>query len=132
MKNYTSDLAKKLSFNIDSKGYCLNSPDNYQLVMAELNYISNIEQLDNNSTWIQAFYTKRDDLNRDYNKMKNRLSKNGQLWITWPKKSSVIKSDLSDEIVRVIGLSNGLVDNKIVSIDENWSALRFVYRLRDR
>jgi hypothetical protein len=61
-----------------------------------------------------------------------RLDRAGGLWIAWPKKSSKIESDLSFEEVQGSGLDAGLVDNKSCSIDGNWQALRFVYRLKDR
>lgn len=61
-----------------------------------------------------------------------RLCLNGGLWLAWPKRASGIESDLSDSVVRETGLNAGLVDNKVCSIDPTWSALRFVYRLKDR
>ncbi len=54
------------------------------------------------------------------------------LWVSWPKSSSKIEADLNGDIVREIGLRNGLVDVKVCSIDKNWSGLKFVYRLKDR
>jgi hypothetical protein len=63
---------------------------------------------------------------------KRRLAANGGLWLCWPKKASGVKTDLADSIVQQIGLDGGLVDNKICSIDATWSAMRFVFRLRDR
>jgi hypothetical protein len=56
----------------------------------------------------------------------------GGLWIAYPKKASKIATDLAFENVQAIGLEAGLVDNKSCAIDEDWSALRFVYRLKDR
>ena len=56
----------------------------------------------------------------------------GGLWIAWPKGSSGLATDLSDSVVRKLGLDAGLVDNKVCAIDQTWSGLRFVYRLRDR
>ncbi|MEO8910960.1 MAG: hypothetical protein ABI408_12165 [Gemmatimonadaceae bacterium] len=54
------------------------------------------------------------------------------LWIAWPKKSSGVASDLTENIVREIGLELGLVDVKVCAIDNTWSGLKFVRRLRDR
>jgi hypothetical protein len=54
------------------------------------------------------------------------------LWISWPKKSSGVETDLNENIVRDIGLAAGLVDVKVCAVDEIWSGLKFVYRLRDR
>jgi len=61
-----------------------------------------------------------------------RLDQAGGLWIAWPKKSSGVTTDLRDGDVREIGLATGLVDNKVCAINEVWSGLRFVRRLKDR
>ena len=65
-------------------------------------------------------------------KLKAALRINGGLWIAWPKKASGMATDLSESRVQAVGLAIGLVDNKGCAIDETWSGLRFVYRLRDR
>ena len=64
--------------------------------------------------------------------MKRALEYDGGLWIAWPKRTSGVATDLSENPVREIGLANGLVDNKVAAIDETWSGLRFVYRRADR
>jgi hypothetical protein len=56
----------------------------------------------------------------------------GMLWIAWPKKASGVATDLNENIVREIGLKAGLVDTKICAIDEVWSGLKFVIRVKDR
>ena len=56
----------------------------------------------------------------------------GGLWIAWPKRSSGVATELDENVVREIGLADGLVDNKVCAIDATWSGLRFVSRLRDR
>lgn len=61
-----------------------------------------------------------------------KLSANGMLWIAWPKKSSGVPTDLSFDIVQQTGLQTGLVDVKICAVNEIWSGLKFVYRLKDR
>ena len=59
-----------------------------------------------------------------------RLAENGGLWIVWPKKSSGVASDLTQAVVRKIGLAAGLVDYKVCSIDRTWSGLLFARRKR--
>ena len=56
----------------------------------------------------------------------------GGLWIAWPTRSSGVATELDENLVREIGLADGLVDNKVCAIDATWSGLRFVWRLRDR
>ena len=64
--------------------------------------------------------------------MKETLSPADGLWIAWPKKASKLETDLTFEAVQQVGLDAGLVDNKSCAIDEDWQAVRFVYRLTDR
>jgi len=61
-----------------------------------------------------------------------KLKPDGGLWVAWPKKTSGTVTDLQEGFVRIAGLEARLVDNKICAIDDTWSGLRFVYRLRDR
>ena len=61
-----------------------------------------------------------------------RIKPNGMIWISWPKKSSGVVTDLNENIVRGIGLAAGLVDVKVCAVDEIWSGLKFVFRLKDR
>jgi hypothetical protein len=61
-----------------------------------------------------------------------KLTTAGALWVTWPKRSSGVVTDLTEAGVREYGLESGLVDVKICAVDETWSGLKFVRRLRDR
>ena len=54
------------------------------------------------------------------------------LWVAWPKKTSGVKTDLTEGVVRTVGLELGLVDVKVCAIDNTWSGLKFVRRLKDR
>jgi len=60
------------------------------------------------------------------------LAPAGILWIGWPKKASGVATDVDENVVRAVGLGAGLVDVKICAIDETWSGLKFVIRLKDR
>jgi len=78
------------------------------------------------------FTTRRDELRRRLPKLKATLEPADGLWIAWPKKASRLETDLDFAAVQEAGLAAGLVDNKSAAIDEDWQALRFVYRLADR
>jgi len=56
----------------------------------------------------------------------------GRLWICWPKKSSGVPTDLTENVIRDYGLEQGLVDVKVCAVDDTWSGLAFVRRLKDR
>ena len=78
------------------------------------------------------FVRKASELKKGFPRLRDRLESNGVLWVAWPKKASGVETDLSDNIVRVIGLDLGLVDVKVCAVDEIWSGLKFVRRLKDR
>jgi hypothetical protein len=61
-----------------------------------------------------------------------RLRPAGGLWVAWPKRASGRPTDLTENLIRDVGLAAGLVDNKVCAIDDTWSGLRFVYRVADR
>jgi hypothetical protein len=81
---------------------------------------------------IVAFFRSAGELDGRFEALRDALEPAGGLWIAWPKRSSGVATDLNENVVRSIGLEAGLVDNKVCAIDETWSGLRFVYRLRDR
>jgi len=84
-------------------------------------------------TSVVVFFTaSRDHLERRFASLREILDHADGLWIAYPKKASKLDSDLSFEAVQQVGLDNGLVDNKSCAIDEDWTAVRFVYRLEDR
>ncbi len=79
-----------------------------------------------------AFFTRRAALERRLAGLARTVFPDGGLWIAWPKRSSGVDTDLSEDVVRELGIAGGLVDNKVCAIDETWSGLRLVYRLVDR
>ena len=81
---------------------------------------------------IVFFTTSRAELERRFEKLAGALAPAGALWIAWPKKSSGVKSDLTEDALREVGLPLGLVDNKVCAIDDTWSGLRFVIRKENR
>jgi hypothetical protein len=81
---------------------------------------------------IVAFFSRRALLERRLPELAASLDPSGGLWIAWPKRASGVPTDVTEDVVRALGLATGLVDNKVCAIDEVWSGLRLVYRLRDR
>ena len=81
---------------------------------------------------VVLFTTSASDLAKRFPALKRTLGTSEGLWIAWPKKASRLETDLDFETVQSTGLEAGLVDNKSASIDADWQALRFVYRLSDR
>jgi hypothetical protein len=81
---------------------------------------------------IQYFTTRRADLECGMAGLKSRLQPAGALWVSWPKGSSGVATDLNENVVREIALKNGLVDVKVCAVDDVWSGLKLVVRVKDR
>lgn len=127
-------LTQKLGMRPGYRIFVLNAPIDYRTILGELP--ENAVLLDKESLGpfdlIHFFVQKRKELEEEFPVLKREMSKSGGLWVSWPKSSSKTQTDLTENYVREIGLKNGLVDVKILSIDKTWSGLKFVYRLKDR
>jgi len=111
----------------------VNAPPGYGRVLGKLpsrvtRKASAVGPLD----FVQFFTTERRELERRFAALARALAPAGMLWISWPKKSSGVTTDLSEDVIRAIGLAYGLVDVKVAAVDEVWSGLKFVRRVKDR
>jgi len=79
-----------------------------------------------------VFTKSRARLVKEFKRLTSQLAPAGMLWVSWPKKSSGVATDLDENMVREIGLAAGLVDVKVCAVTEVWSGLKFVRRLKDR
>jgi hypothetical protein len=71
-------------------------------------------------------------LEKEFGRALKLMDPHGGLWISWPKKSSPLYRDLTEDVIRAAALAAGVVDNKVCAVDETWSALRLVIRVADR
>jgi hypothetical protein len=91
-----------------------------------------VEKLSGQASVVMYFTDKAAALEKDFPALTKTLLPDGMIWVGWPKKASGRPTDLNENIIRDIGLKNGLVDVKVCAIDETWSGLKFVVRLKDR
>jgi hypothetical protein len=82
--------------------------------------------------FIHLFTTKRADLERRFAALQKALAPAGMLWVSWPKKASGVATDITEDVVREVALARGLVDVKVCAVDDTWSGLKLVRRLKDR
>ncbi len=131
MANSDTPLIKKLGIKPDAKILFINEPAS---IYKELGTLPQIDSKvgSHEFDYIHFFTKDKNDLELFFGQVKKVLKKNGALWISWPKKTSKLKSDIDENTVRQIGLAAGLVDVKVVSIDNTWSGLKFVFRTADR
>lgn len=126
-------LAKKLGIKAGYTVVLVNEPKHYLLLfedMPEVNYVSGtkMESVD----FIHLFCMTKSDFEQQSLAVKPALKMTGILWVSWPKGSSNIETDLSRDYIREYLLDNGLVDVKVCAVDKDWSGLKFMYRIKDR
>ena len=125
-------LVKKLGVKAGMRVSFVNPPEGYASTLGPLP--DGVEETADGleMDFVQLFTRSRQELEMEFPRLKKRLKPNGMLWVSWPKQAAKIETDVTENVVRDIGLSNGLVDVKIAAVDETWSGLKFVYRLKDR
>ena len=123
--------AKKLGIKEGFKMLLVNEPDYYYTLFEDLP--ENISEVKHGKADFIHFFTKdNNELETKFPQLKKRMKINSMIWISWPKKASKIHTTVDESLVRKTGLGIGLVDIKICAVDETWSGLKFVYRLKDR
>ena len=126
-------LVDKLGIKPGARIIILNPPRDYEETLGELPPTTEVvDELEGRLDFIHFFTIEKSDLKRTFPSLRKALAQDGMLWISWPKGASKVKTDVNENIVRDIGLENDLVDVKVCAVDEIWSGLKFVYRLKDR
>ena len=126
-------MPKKLGIKDGSRIALINAPKNFESELGELPDNVEFRKRPTKSLDIILFFVLSERaLARDFAKLAATLKANGMLWISWPKKSSGVATDLSEQRVREIGLDAGLVDVKVCAVDATWSGLKLVVRRQNR
>ena len=126
-------LPKKLGVKPNQRIALVNAPTDFAKVLGRLpENAAIVKRLDGPLDLILLFVDREQTLTKQFPILANKLQSNGMIWVAWPKKSSGVATDLVFEKVQRIGLDCGLVDVKICAVDDVWSGLKFVIRLKDR
>ncbi|RHX92548.1 DUF3052 family protein [Leptospira stimsonii] len=122
-------LGDKLGLKSGMKVYFKGLPDD---VRNELeSYLTKVEtsnSLKGSFDYLHVFTKEAKDLQNQFSKLVDHLADKGMIWISWPKGSSKIATDVTENVVREIGLKLGIVDVKVCAVSEIWSGLKFYKR----
>jgi hypothetical protein len=123
-------LAAKLDIKPGSHIAALNAPTDYAALVAPLppdvTVTETTDGADVAFNLIHLFITEVTSLATDLTDLKTRIIPNGMIWVSWPKKSSGVATDVTEDIIRDKALEVGLVDVKVCAMDATWSALKLV------
>jgi hypothetical protein len=126
-------LVEKLGIKPGTQVAVLGAPASYRSLLGTLPTGTTLHsRLPASAAFIHQFARRRKDLTADFPRLARALTDQGTLWISWPKQTSGVDTDLNENVVREIGLRHGLVDVKVAAVDEVWSGLKFVRRVVNR
>src|SRR3954447_17317116 len=126
-------LARKLGIKPGTRVALIRAPHGFEATLEPLpDGVRLRTQARATQDVVVFFATRVAELERRFDGLANAIAPNGGLWIAWPKGTSNVATDLRESVVRELGLAHGLVDNKVCAVDDVWSGLRFVFRLKDR
>lgn len=129
----TRTLTEKLGIRPGTRVIALGAPPDYPELLAPLPEDVTIQKrLSSPARFVHRFVRRRKELAAEFPRLAAALEDDGSLWISWPKINSGVETDLSENVVRELGLPLGLVDVKVCAVDQIWSGLKFVRRLSNR
>jgi hypothetical protein len=126
-------LAKKLGIKEGARVAFLDAPEGFDRTVAPLPDGVEVAAEAGPGLDVVVFFTReRARLEGRIGGLRSAIAPAGGLWVAWPKRSSGVETDMTEDVVRDVALPLGLVDNKVCAIDETWSGLRLVIRLENR
>lgn len=125
-------LPKKLGIKPGMTVCFVDDPPEFRVALGPLENVAHAEPGRKLIDCAVLFCRDRLALSNQFSRLAKRLVPNGMLWVAWPKKSSGVATDLSEDVIRKLGIAAGLVDIKVCAITDIWSGLKFVIPLKDR
>jgi hypothetical protein len=126
-------LAKKLGIKEDAAVFVVDAPVDYAELVAPLpRGVTLAPRMSSTIDVVHVFAVSRKRLESTLGKVLGKLKPAGAIWVSWPKKSSKVPTDITEDTIRKIALPLGLVDTKVCAVDDVWSGLKLVIRLENR
>lgn len=126
-------LAKKLGIKVGSRIYAHGAPSNYKKLLAPLpDGVAILARMSAGTDIAHVFATRRADLAPAIKAVLGKMPQDGAIWVSWPKKSAKVPTDITEDTIREVALPLGLVDIKVCAVDEVWSGLKLVIRRENR
>ena len=126
-------LVRKLGIKPGMRVLPLNAPRDYRDIVADLPAdVALLDPSAESADVVHLFITERAGLEDRLVALRRVIHPAGAIWVSWPKKSSRVSSDVTEDVIRAAALRAGLVDNKVCAVDDVWSGLKLVVRVEDR
>lgn len=126
-------LAAKLGIKPSANVLLIDAPSNYRKLLGKLpNDVTFLDRPDIGCQFVHLFTTRRSELEKHLGRLRAKIADAGTLWVSWPKKSSGVTSDVTEDVIRAVALPLGFVDVKVCAVDETWSGLKLMIRRENR
>jgi hypothetical protein len=126
-------LAQKLGIKAGQKVVTIDAPADYSKLLAPLpKEVSFVRKASAGAEFVHLFVSKRQALEKELKRLRKLIADTGLLWVSWPKKSSGVATDVTEDVVREVALPHGFVDVKVCAVDETWSGLKLMVRRENR
>jgi hypothetical protein len=126
-------LPKKLGIKPGLVVITINAPTNYRRLLGTIpEGVTFSDRLKPDSSFVHVFIRKRSELAKRLAVLREKIADTGTVWISWPKRSSGVPTDVTEDVVRAVALPLEFVDVKVCAIDETWSGLKLVIRHEQR
>jgi hypothetical protein len=122
-------LARKLGITEGRTILLSHAPKNYLDLVAPLpEGVRIVSRLTDDTDIVHLFATRRSELAKALQSLRSKLRQDGAVWVSWPKKSAKVPTDITEDTIREVALPIGFVDVKVCAVDEQWSGLKLVIR----
>jgi len=134
MSGYSgTPLPQKLGIRPNARLYLEGAPDDYRRLVAPLpDGVQFVPRIDAATDLVHLFATRRALLERALAAARRAMRADAVIWVSWPKKSATLRSDVSEDVIRELALPLGLVDIKVCAVDDTWSGLKLMLRRSER
>jgi hypothetical protein len=126
-------LPQKLGIKPGLTVVTINAPTNYRRLLGTIPQgVTFSDRFKPDSSFVHVFIKKRSELETRLSALREKMADTGTVWVSWPKKSCGVPSDVTEDVVRAVALPLGFVDVKVCAIDETWSGLKLMVRRTNR
>jgi hypothetical protein len=126
-------LPQKLGIKPGLTVVTINAPTNYRRLLGTIpEAVAFCDRLKLDASFVHVFVRRRRELEKKLSTLREKIADTGTVWVSWPKKSSGVSTNVTEDVVRDVALPLGFVDVKVCAIDETWSGLKLMVRRENR
>jgi hypothetical protein len=126
-------LPQKLGIKLGLTVVTINAPTHYRRLLGTTpEGVTFSHRLKSDSSFVHVFIKKRSELTKRLSVLREKIADTGTVWISWPKRSSGMPTDVTEDVIRAVALPLGFVDVKVCAINHTWSGLKLMVRRINR